>query len=141
MGFFHTGYNENFYLTTGRISFSLIGVGEWGLIVFWTGGEDASHSGGLKDEVRTPQTQTSSQCPSHPPGPNQTISFTSVFCASQEPFPFSEPAGVLKTPKKCSGVRGSWKLSGQDKYVQTIHTCYILFNLLPRFVDLLLGLV
>lgn len=70
----------------------------------WMGREDASYPGGLKDEVRTPQTRA--QCSAHTTNPQQTFSSGSAFSTPEEPHPLVGPAGVLKTPETCSGVKG-----------------------------------
>lgn len=76
------------------------------------GKEDASHPGGLKDEVRTPQTQTGAQRRAHPPDPQQAVSSSS---ASQDPHLLAGPAGGRRTPEKHhTRVRGWRGHSGED---------------------------
>lgn len=78
-------------------------------------GKDASHSSGLKDEVRTPKTQTCAQRPAHPPDPQQAVSSRSASGICQDSDPLIGPAGGRKTPKKQrSRLRGWQKHSGQD---------------------------
>lgn len=78
-------------------------------------GEDASPPRGLKDEVRTPQTQTGAQRPADPPDSQQTISSISAAGSCQGSHPFAGPAGGLKTPEKHHVSVRSWREpSGQD---------------------------
>lgn len=78
-------------------------------------GEDASHPGGLKDEVRTPQTQTGAQRPAHPPDPQPAGGSGSASGTCQDPHPRSGPAGGLRIPEKSHAeVRGWREPSGQD---------------------------
>lgn len=82
------------------------------LVTRWMGREDAIYPGGLKDEVRTPQTHA--QRSAHTTNPQQAFGVGSAFSTPEEPHPLVGPAGVRKTPKTCSGVEDWRKPSGKD---------------------------